>query len=121
MFIIAHRKFFFWLTGLILVAALGAIFVYGLPLGIDFTGGSLVQVDYPHGRPALSTVQEQLGGADLGTVSVRAVGDTGVSVRTRNLTEAEHETILSALSQTASTTELSYTSVGPALGSQFAS
>jgi preprotein translocase subunit SecF len=119
MFIIAHRTFFFWLTGLILAAALGAIFVFGLPLGIDFTGGSLVQIDYPNGRPALSTVQDQLSDAELGTVSVRAVGDTAVSIRTRNLTEPEHEAILSALSQTASTTELSYTSVGPALGSQF--
>lgn len=120
MFIIAHRTFFFWLTGIILVAAVGSIFAYGLPLGIDFTGGSLMQVNYPSGRPALSAVQEQLGGAQLGTVSVRAVGDTAVSIRTRTLTPVEHDALLADLSKTASTTELSYTSVGPALGSQFA-
>jgi preprotein translocase subunit SecF len=120
MFIIAHRTFFFWLTGLILAAALGAIIVFGLPLGIDFTGGSLVQVNYPNGRPDLNVVQEQLSDVDLGTVSVRAVGDSAVAIRTRNLTEAEHETMLSVLGGAASTTELSYTSVGPALGSQFA-
>jgi preprotein translocase subunit SecF len=120
MFIIAHRTFFFWLTGLILAAALGAIIVFGLPLGIDFTGGSLVQVNYPNGRPDLNVVQEQLSEVDLGTVSVRAVGDSAVAIRTRNLTEAEHETMLSVLGGSASTTELSYTSVGPALGSQFA-
>jgi len=44
MFIVTHRGFFFWLTELILAAALGAIIVWGLPLGIDFTGGSLMQV-----------------------------------------------------------------------------
>jgi preprotein translocase subunit SecF len=119
MFVITHRKFFFWLTGLILVAALGAIFAYGLPLGIDFTGGSLMQVNYANGRPALSDIQAQVDAADIGTASVRAVGDSEVSIRTRNLSEAEHEAALAALSKTSSTTELSYTSVGPALGSQF--
>jgi preprotein translocase subunit SecF len=119
MFVITHRKFFFWLTGLILVAALGAIFAYGLPLGIDFTGGSLMQVNYPNGRPALADIQTQVGGVQAGTASVRAVGDTEVAIRTKNLSEAEHEAILAAISKTASTTELSYTSVGPALGSQF--
>lgn len=120
MFIIAHRTFFFWFTGLLLAAALGAIFVFGLPLGIDFTGGSLMQVNYPNGRPPLTSVQEELSSAALGTVSVRAVGDTAVSIRTRTLTPAEHDAVLTSLSSTASTTELSYTSVGPALGSQFA-
>ena len=120
MFIIAHRKFFFWLTGLILAAALGAIAVWGLPLGIDFTGGSLMQVDYPNGRPALSTITDEIAPIELGTVSVRAVGDSAVSVRTRTMTPEEHEAVLGALGATASTTELAYTSVGPALGSQFA-
>ncbi len=120
MFIIAHRTFFFWFTGIILVAAVGAIFAYGLPLGIDFTGGSLMELSYPSGRPALTAIQDQLTAAQIGTVSVRAVGTTDVSIRTRTLTPVEHDTVLSDLSKTASTTELSYTSVGPALGSQFA-
>lgn len=119
MFIINHRTFFFWLTGIILVAAVGAIFAYGLPLGIDFTGGSLMQVEYPNGRPALSDIQTEVNAAQIGTVSVRPVGDTAVSMRMRTLTPAEHDAVLADLSKTASTTELAYTSVGPALGSQF--
>lgn len=119
MFIIAHRSFFFWLTGLILAAALGAIFVFGLPLGIDFTGGSLMQIGYPSARPAPATIQAQIAPLNLGAVSVRATGDKAISIRTRTLTPVEHEQVLSAISKTASTTELAYTSVGPALGGQF--
>ncbi len=119
MFIIKHRTFFFWLTGLILVAAIGAIIAYGLPLGIDFTGGSLMEVQYANARPALPTIQSEVATVPLGTVSVRAVGDNDVSIRTRTMTPAEHTAVLAALSEQASTTELSYTSVGPALGSQF--
>ena len=130
MFIIAHRKFFFWLTGLILAAALLAIIVWRLPLGIDFTGGSLMQVRYlpaqagENGRPALGTIEEQVRAADLdiGAASVREFGTDGVSIRTRTLEPHEHDTLLAALSAGKSDfQELAFTSVGPALGSQFTS
>ncbi len=121
MFIINHRGFFFWLTGLILAAALGAIFAWGLPLGIDFTGGSLMQVSYTDTRPALADIQEKIAVVPQGALSVRASGDKGVTIRTRTLSETEHQAILEALGSMGPMTELSYTSVGPALGSQFAS
>ena len=119
MYIVNHRALFFWITGLMLAAAIAAILVFGLPLGIDFTGGSLIQVGYPHGRPALSDVQAELAPIALGATNVRASGDTAIAIRTRTLSQDEHDAILTALSAHASTTELSYTSVGPALGSQF--
>lgn len=120
MFITTHRKLFFWITGIVLAGAIGAILTFGLPLGIDFTGGSLMQVSYPQGRPALSAVQKEVSAIPLGAVSVRGFGADGVSIRTRTMTPAEHSAVLAILSKNASTTELAYTSVGPALGSQFA-
>jgi preprotein translocase subunit SecF len=119
MYIIQHRKFFFWLTGLILVAAVGAIMFFGLPLGIDFTGGSLMQVEYKNGRPALADIQKQTTLVPVGTVSVRSFGENAISIRTRTMNPAEHEAMLVAVSGNENTIELSYTSVGPALGSQF--
>ena len=120
MYIVQHRALFFWITGIILAAALGAISFFGLPLGIDFTGGSLMHVGYQTEVPPLTIIEAQVATVPLGTVSVRSAGTNAVSIRTRTQTPAEHEAILSAISSTASTTELSYTSVGPALGSQFA-
>lgn len=128
MYIVNHRTFFFFATGAILAAALVAIVAYGLPLGIDFTGGSLMQVRYEGALPPLAAIQERISVVPLGDVSVRAFGADAVSIRTRILAPAEHEAVLAALSAGATTdsagspqaTELSYTSVGPALGSQFA-
>ena len=120
MIVLAHRAFFFWLTGLILAAAVGAIAFWGLPLGIDFTGGSLLHASYQQdSRPDLAALQERLDAMALGAVSVRAFGDNGLSVRARTLTPEEHTAVLAALSDSAPATELSFTSVGPALGSQF--
>ncbi len=120
MFIATHRKIFFWITGLVMAAAIGAIVFYGLPLGIDFTGGSLMQVSFPHGRPALATIEQEVATVPLGAISVIPVNTDQVNIRTRTMTPVEHAAVLAAISHDASTTELSYTSVGPALGSQFA-
>lgn len=133
MFIVHHRRFFFWLTGAILAAAIAAIVVWGLPLGIDFTGGSLVQVNYSNGRPALATIQSEVNAAGIGPVSVIPSGASGVNLRAATLSPAEHTALLNALNATATSTaatstpatsgqvtELSFTSVGPALGAQFA-
>ena len=127
MYIIYHRKLFFWITGLLLAAAIGAILVFGLPLGIDFTGGSLMQVEYKNEVPPLATIEKQVAVVPLGAVSVRASGTNAVSIRTRTLTQTEHDAIFASISLNASidstsspqVTELAYTSVGPALGSQF--
>ncbi|OGG40863.1 protein-export membrane protein SecF [Candidatus Kaiserbacteria bacterium GWA2_50_9] len=120
MYIITHRRFFFWLTGLILAAAIGAIVFWGLPLGIDFTGGSMMQISYQDARPALADIEKQISAVHEGTVSVRTVGTNDVSIRARTMTPEEHEAILVAISADVPAIELSYTSVGPALGSQFA-
>lgn len=119
MFIIYHRKFFFWLTGAMLAAAIGAIAVWGLPLGIDFTGGTLMQVTFEKERPVLSDIQDKVSVVPLGNVSIRAFGDNGISIRTRTMTPSEHEAVLLSMTNFGTTTELAYTSVGPALGSQF--
>ena len=129
MYIVAHRKLFFWITGALLAAAIGAILVWGLPLGIDFTGGSHMQVRYLPAqagegeRPTLSSIEAQIATTEVGAVSVRESGEDAISIRTRTLEPHEHEAILAALSGDSSgspqVTELSFTSVGPTLGSQF--
>lgn len=121
MYVVTHRGLFFWITGLLLAGAIAAIAFWGLPLGIDFTGGSLMQVSYPSGRPEISLIQSEVAKVPLGAISVRESGVDGVSIRTRNMTPQEHEAVLALLSaDSANVSELSFTTVGPALGAQFA-
>lgn len=120
MYIVQHRIFFFWISGIILAAAIGAISVFGLSLGIDFSGGSLMQVEYTGEVPPITVIEKQISPVSLGPVSIRIAGTNAISIRARTMTPAEHSAVLAAISSNASVTELSYTSVGPALGSQFA-
>ena len=142
MYIVTHRRLFFAITGILLLIALGAILTLGLPLSIDFTGGSLVEVSYQGQRPAIPELTNNVQQLALGEISLRESGTNGVILRTRTLTPAEHEKVLSALgtqvaSSTASSTmtaatstasstaaarftEQRFNSIGPALGSELA-
>jgi preprotein translocase subunit SecF len=68
----------------------------------------------------LADIQAQIATVPLGTVSVRESGSHAVVIRSRTLLPEEHTALLAALARNAHATELSYTSVGPALGGQFA-
>lgn len=123
MFIIRFRTFFLVLTGLILAASIGAIAFFGLPLSIDFTGGSLIDVSYTTARPDIATIHADLAPLDLGTVTVLNNGTNNVTLRTRTLTPAENAEVLTALSEggKATLTESSFNSIGPTLGSELGS
>jgi preprotein translocase subunit SecF len=132
MYIVTHRTLFFTLTGIILAASIAAIAFFGLPLSIDFTGGSLVEVAYQDQRPPIDELTDKVNQLALGEISLRESGQQGYILRTRTLTPAEHAEVLDTLgtplsSTTAATTtatdtftELRFNSIGPSLGSELA-
>jgi preprotein translocase subunit SecF len=120
MFIVTYRKFFYALSALLVVASLGALFMWGLLFGIDFKGGSLIEVEYATVRPDKELVAQELDMLSIGDYSIRETGERGFIVRTREIAPAEKNIILSAFSldNTASFTEKRFDSIGPILGKE---
>ncbi|MEA2701821.1 MAG: preprotein translocase subunit SecF [Candidatus Parcubacteria bacterium] len=121
MFIVNHRGFFFWVTGLLLVASVAALVIIPPKLSIEFTGGSLIEVAYTGERPAHEENAARVE-ALIGDASVRESGEKGLIVRTHTLTPAEHDALIGALSAngTYPLTELRFNSIGPSLGQELA-
>lgn len=121
--IIKYKHIFFALTAILVVAAIVLISYVGLPLGIDFTGGSLMEVRYDGERPAKELVETEIEELALGGFSVRETGDTGYIVRTRDLSEGEHGQVLSALSieDAYAPEEVRFSSIGPTIGEELRS
>jgi len=126
MFVVRNRKYFYWFSGTVVALAILAIIFFGFNLGIDFRGGSLLQVNYSGERPSLATVQDTVASIVGGEPSVRAIGDSGYVVRMQSISEQEHQGVLQALSKTAATTtgasveEQQFNSIGPVLGAESA-
>ena len=122
MFVVRHRRFFFILTGLLLVGSVLATIIIPPKLSIEFTGGSLLEVSYEGTRPTLDTVRERIAPLELGEPSVRVSGENAVTLRTRTLAPEERTELLSALSLEGAEplTELRFNSIGPSLGNELA-
>jgi preprotein translocase subunit SecF len=80
--ILGKRYLYFAFSLLVIVPGMILIALYGLPLSIDFTGGSLLEVTFRDGEPdhaAIVAIYEELGVEDaqvqttsLGTVVIRS-------------------------------------------------
>jgi preprotein translocase subunit SecF len=93
-----------------------ALGFFGLDLGIDFTGGSLLEVEYKTGRPTTGEIQETLQGLDLGSLSVQHTGTNGVLLRMKDISESAHQQVLVSLGESAK--ELRFESIGPTIGKE---
>ena len=123
MFIITNKKIFLIIAAAIVAISLGIVATFGIKLGIDFTGGSLMEVKYstlPEKEAIEAVVQEQ----SLGEFSVRhsksEAGD-GYLITTRDLKEDERVLLEEKLIAVSDGGELvRFTSIGPVIGQELA-
>ncbi len=120
MFIVKNRKIFYSLSAVLVIASAIALFVWGLNLGIDFKGGSLLEVGYPDGRPDSSFVKTELNKLSLGDYSIRPAGENSFIIRMREVSESEKSQVLSAVSLGGKNKieEKRFDSIGPLLGAE---
>ncbi len=122
MFVIKYRKIFLSISATLVAAGIVLVSVFGLNLGIEFTGGSLAEISYPDGRPDVAEINTALADAEYDFVTVLPTEENGIFVKSRDLTEAERFGIFETLSIGGAypILEESFTSIGPSLGKELA-
>jgi preprotein translocase subunit SecF len=120
MFVVRHGNIFIIISTVVVASSLLAILLFGFNVGIDFTGGSLIEASYPQGRPGLSELKKQLDALDLGDYRLQPTGENGYLLRLRSLTEQERQPILDAFSLDGNFEfkEERFTSIGPVIGKE---
>ncbi len=116
MFIIKYKKIFVLISAVLVSAAIVSISIFGLKPGIDFKGGSLLEVEYTDMRPAQATIESQIGDLALGQALIQPIGEKGYSIKMRDITDKERLNIISTLGK--NVTEKSFTSIGPSVGAE---
>ena len=110
------QRILFILSFVAMGASAFALSFFGLNLGIDFTGGSLLEVEYIQARPSVQDIQKALGDIDLGSFSVQHTGEQGALIRMKDIKEVTHQQVLSSLGSEA--LELRFESIGPVIGKE---
>lgn len=116
MFIIKYKKIFVLISAVLVSLAIFSMIFFGLKFGIDFKGGSLLEVKYTELRPTQSEIEEAIKPLNFGSIVVQPMGQDGFSIKTRDITLEEKDTIMSALGEKAE--ELSFDSIGPSVGAE---
>lgn len=118
MFIIRYKKFFIGISSVLVLLSLVSIFVFGLKPGIDFTGGSSLELSYKNSnRPQIEEIENALTNNGFGDASVQPFGEQGILIKSRGLSEQERASVVASLSKGGYDIEQkSVTTVGPSVG-----
>ncbi len=69
------RKACFWGSIGLMIAAVIAFAVFGLNYGVDFKGGTMIELRAKSGNADISELRQRIGGLGLGDVQVQEFGD----------------------------------------------
>ena len=114
---VKYFKFFNILSFLIFLLAIFSLFFFGLKFSIDFTGGSILEVDFEE-RPENSIIQEKLKDLNLGEIIIQPVGEKGVILRMPEIDEERHQKIISQLNEISKVEEKRFENIGPTVGKE---
>ncbi len=98
--IIGKRKWWFIISGLIILPGLLALILWGLQLGIDFSGGTLIELEFPKAETVnREQVEELLDPLNLENLQVQTTGEKSVFIRTKPITKEEFNKIQATLAE----------------------
>ncbi len=121
--IVGKRYWYFGFSLLVIIPGLIALILWGLPLAIDFTGGSLLEVRFLSGdAPPPADVVALYQEFDIGDPIVQSAGEDGILARSK---EIDDETKFDLLDEMEARfggpiEELRFESVGPSVGAEVA-
>jgi preprotein translocase subunit SecF len=121
--IVKRRYLYFGISLLVIIPGMIALLVWGLPLAIDFRGGSLLDVRFDTGtvpQPAqVTTLYADNGFSDS---IVQTSGSNGLIIRSLDMTDAQRNELVTAMETRfgSSITVNRFESVGPSVGQEVA-
>jgi len=110
-----YRKIYYIFSGILLISSLIFVLAFGLKLGIDFTGGSIMELEFQDGPPSNEIIEKKLADLNLGEVVLQPTGEKGMILRLKHIDGQTHEAILERLE---GAKEQSFEAIGPTIGKE---
>jgi len=119
--IVKRRYLYFGISLLVIIPGMMAILVWGLPLAIDFKGGSLLDIRFDTGKvPQPAQVSALYAENGFGDSIVQTSGEDGLVIRALDMSDAQRNQLVSAMQTRfeATITVQRFESVGPSVGQE---
>ena len=116
-----YSTIYYIFSGVLIIAAIAALIVFGLKFGIEFTGGSTMEINFTSQRPANEQITKALASFNLGEITVQPTGSNGVVLQFKGIDEATHQKVLTELGKLSAVEEKSFQYIGPSIGQELKS
>ena len=120
--IVKRRYLYFAISLIVILPGIAALLVWGLPAGIDFTGGSLLEIRFNSAIPETESVLETLSGFGFSDAKIQTAGSDKLIIRTKVMDEGTLASVLTEI-ETEFKTDIEldrFESVGPSIGKEVA-
>lgn len=116
--LLSYYKYLFALSGVILLAGIISLAVYGLKPGIDFTSGSLTELRFK-GPYDAGKVRQVLTDAHIGDFSIQTTDNNGLIIKTKRIEKTQDDQILNQLKEKVGVfEEISFEFIDPVIGKE---
>jgi len=120
--ILGKRYIFFALSTLLIVPGLIILITGGMPLSIDFTGGSLLELSFSGVEPGTEDIYAVYEAQNIEDAQVQTTETGSFIIRSQFLENEVRDAVLVALAETiGEPTVVRFDSVGPSIGQQVTS
>lgn len=119
--VIKRRKLWLSISSVLVAASIAFLFIWGLNFGLDFTGGSLMEVKFAGGQPSVTAIQAELADLNISNVVIQPTADTMI-LRFQESDEDTHQAVLGALKKLpeaqSGLEESRFEAIGPSIGQE---
>lgn len=113
-----HRRLALTISLALVIISIILLLTRGLNLGIDFTGGNVIQVEFED-RPDITKVRTVISGVVAREAMIQNFGEKGIIIRTNEDTEESRENVVKALHNNFADMKVTgFEKVGPVVGGE---
>jgi preprotein translocase subunit SecF len=113
-----YRRIYYIFSLVLFLTLLVSLFIFKLNFGIEFKGGSILELEFSQKRPDTKSISEKLSQLNLREVMVQPVGEKGVILRMGEIDNRTHQKILESLKSFGELKEVQFESIGPTISKE---
>ena len=115
---IKYSKIYYIFSVILIIGSVFSLLFFGLKFGIEFTGGSLMELEFQNERPSIDKIEKSITDFDLGEITIQPVSEKGLLLRLKEIDQEIHQKIVSKINEISLVNELRFESIGPVIGQE---